>query len=66
MKQVLSIAALAAFASLALPAQAADKSGYVTDKAGNIVTTKSGLCMRTKEWSEQTADATCLAKSKSK
>ena len=66
MKQLLSIAATAALVSFALPSQAADKSGYLTDKAGNIVTTKSGLCMRTKEWTEQKADAGCLAKSKSK
>jgi hypothetical protein len=66
MKQLLSIAAIAALVSFALPSQAADKSGYLTDKAGNIVTTKSGICMRTKEWTEQNADSTCMAKSKSK
>ena len=65
MKQVLSIAAIAAFASLALPAQAADKSGYLTDKAGNIVTSKTtGLCYRTKEWTPQNADPACMAKAK--
>ena len=66
MKQLLSIAAIAALVSFALPSQAADKSGYLTDKAGNIVTTKSGICLRTKEWTAQNADATCMAKSKSK
>jgi hypothetical protein len=66
MKQLLSIAAIAALVSFALPSQAADKSGYLTDKAGNIVTTKSGICMRTKEWTPQNADATCMAKSKAK
>lgn len=67
MKQVLSIAAIAAFVSFALPAQAADKSGYLTDKAGNIITSKTtGLCIRTKEWTADKADAACMAKSKSK
>jgi hypothetical protein len=67
MKQLLSIAAIAAFVSFALPTQAADKSGYLTDKAGNIVTSKTtGLCIRTKEWTSDKADAGCMAKSKSK
>jgi hypothetical protein len=67
MKQLLSIAALAALvSSFALPAQAADKSGYLTDKSGNIITSKTtGLCVRTKEWTAENADAACMAKSKS-
>lgn len=66
MKQLLSMAALAALVSFAAaPAQAADKSGYLTDKAGNIVTSKTtGLCIRSKEWSSSTADSGCMAKAK--
>jgi hypothetical protein len=39
------------------------KEGYLTDKAGNIVTSKTtGLCMRTKSWTAENADPACLAK----
>lgn len=64
MKQLLSMAAIAALVSFAAPsAQAADKSGYLTDKAGNPVQTKSG-CVRTKSWTMQNADEACLRKAK--
>jgi hypothetical protein len=62
----MSIAVLVAAAPAS---QAADKSngGYLTDKAGNIVTIKSsGHCIRTKEWTKETADAACLAKASTK
>lgn len=63
MKQLLSIAAIAALVSFAAPSQATDKSAYLTDKAGNPVPTKYG-CVRTKSWTTQGADEGCLRKAK--
>lgn len=56
-------AALALACLSSAPAQAASgsKEGYLTDKAGNIVTSKTtGLCVRTKQWTLQNADPECL------
>ena len=35
--------------------------GYLTDRNGNIVTTRSGLCMRTREGTPNRADKQCKA-----
>ncbi|MGE5639857.1 MAG: hypothetical protein ACM30H_07150 [Clostridia bacterium] len=61
-------ALLAAACLLSAAAQAAapapkSKEGYLTDKAGNIVTSKTtGLCIRTKSWTAENADPACMAK----
>jgi hypothetical protein len=58
------IAAIALAGLFGTPAQAAGKEGYLTDKAGNIVVSKTtGLCMRTKSWTPQNADPECMRKS---
>jgi hypothetical protein len=64
MKQFLSVAAAVSLAAVLAPvAQAAGSSKpYLTDKAGNIVMTKTGSCIRTKDWTAKTADQACMAK----
>ena len=65
MRQVFCMAVIGTLVAFAAPAaQATDKSGYLTDKSGNIVTTKSSLCIRTKSWSDKNADPGCMAKAK--
>ena len=59
----LGIAMLALAGLFGTPAQAAGKEGYLTDKAGNIIVSKTtGLCIRTKHWTPQNADAECMRK----
>ncbi len=65
-----SAALVAAACLFSVAAQAAapapkSKEGYLTDKAGNIVTSKTtGLCIRTKSWTPENADPACLAKTR--
>ena len=63
----LGIATLALAGLFGTPAQAAGKEGYLTDKAGNIIVSKTtGLCIRTKSWTPQNADAECMRKAGTK
>jgi hypothetical protein len=49
----------------AATAQAGDTNGYLVDTRGNIIkSSNTGLCVRSTRWSEQKADADCLARAK--
>ena len=46
----------------AAAAQAGDKDGYLVDTRGNIIKSgNTGMCIRSTRWTEQKADADCLA-----
>jgi hypothetical protein len=56
------VAALALAGLFSAPAQAGTE-GYLTDKAGKIIVSKTtGLCVRTKHWTPQNADPECMKK----
>ncbi len=69
MKKICQIGmALLLAGSIAPLAQAQmSKVGYLTDKSGNIITSKTtGHCIRTKHWTPENADAACRAKMQKK
>jgi hypothetical protein len=49
---------------LSASAFAGGEDGYIVDKSGKIVKSSKGYCVRTRSWSEQKADAACLATTK--
>ncbi len=56
------VAACALAGLFSAPAQAGNE-GYLTDKSGNIIVSKTtGLCVRSKAWTPQNADPECLKK----
>ena len=65
MRFVHALAVCAVAAAFALPAQAGGNDGYWHWKDGSIAKSeKTGLCIRSRFWSDSNADRACLEKVK--
>lgn len=58
------VLALCALVLSASAYAAGGDDGYIVDRAGKIVKSSKGFCVRTRSWSEQKADRACLEASK--